>query len=269
MKTNERKNPTSLNFWDAGKKAEKNRLSTSIWLILKNNWMLLVILVVGFLLRTYQIEERFLYSHDHDLLGWFVRDVLYNRHLRLIGQETSTQGVFIGGLFYYLAIPFYLLTGLDPIGGVLLTISVGFLGIWSFYFCLSRVFDKNVGLISTFVYAVSFYTVYNDREAVPTMPVFIWSLWYFYSLFLILKGKQKKGFLLSAVLIYLIWHLMGIVETILAAIFYVGLLAYTAYWARNYRQADVLNNYRRVMMINSATSFGFAAIIAAHLFDLL
>jgi 1,4-dihydroxy-2-naphthoate octaprenyltransferase len=73
----------------------------------------------------------------------------------------------------------------------------------------------------------------------------------------------------ALLLIYLIWHLMGIVETILVAIFYVGLLAYTAYWGRNYRQADVLNNYRRVMMINSATSFGFAAIIAAHLFDLL
>lgn len=70
-------------------------------------------------------------------------------------------------------------------------------------------------------------------------------------------------------LIYLIAQLMGIVESSLVAVFYLGLLAYTAYWAKNYRRADVLKNFRQVMMINSATSVGFAVIIAVHLFDLL
>lgn len=76
-------------------------------------------------------------------------------------------------------------------------------------------------------------------------------------------------FLAAILLIYLISQLMGVVEAFLVAIFYAGLLAYTAYWGSNYRQDDVLNNFRRVMLINSATSFGFAVIISAHLFDLI
>jgi 1,4-dihydroxy-2-naphthoate octaprenyltransferase len=76
-------------------------------------------------------------------------------------------------------------------------------------------------------------------------------------------------FLAAFLLIYLILQLMGVVETILVAIFYSGLLVYTAYWGKNYRRADVLNNFRRVMMINSATSFGFSVIITAYLFNLL
>jgi 4-amino-4-deoxy-L-arabinose transferase-like glycosyltransferase len=69
------------------------------------------------------------------------------------------------------------------------------------------VFSEKEGLIATFIYAVSFYMIFNDREVVPTMPVVLWTVWYFYALHLLLKGKQKLGFLISGILVGLIWHL--------------------------------------------------------------
>ncbi|MBI4157479.1 hypothetical protein HY502_01385, partial [Candidatus Woesebacteria bacterium] len=57
------------------------------------------------------------------------------------------------------------------------------------------------------LYAVSYYTVRNDREVVPTMPVIIWTAWFFYALHLFLSKKQKLGFLITGILAGLIWHI--------------------------------------------------------------
>lgn len=171
------------------------------------NKLFLIILLLGFFLRIYKPAEFFMYSHDNDLSGWFVRDVVANRHLRLIGQETSTQGIFIGPLYYYLLIPFYLLFGMDPMGGVIMITLLGVFSIWSVYFVFLRVFGRNEGLVASFLFAISFYTIFNDRDVVPTMPVILWSIWYFYGINLLIKGKQNLGFLILGILIGLIWHL--------------------------------------------------------------
>lgn len=166
----------------------------------------LAIFILGFFLRVYAAKSLFLYSHDQDLAGWVIKDILVNRHLRLVGQQTSVLGVFVGPLFYYLLIPFYLLFDLDPIGGVVLSTLIGLATIASYYFVFSRVFSKKVGLIASFIHAVSFSTVFTDREVVPTTLVFLWVVWYFYAINLLLKGKQKFAFVLLGLLTGLVWH---------------------------------------------------------------
>lgn len=169
--------------------------------------LLLGILLVGFFLRIYKLDELFFYGHDNDLAGWVVKDVVVNKHLRLVGQETSTRGIFIGPLYYYLLIPFYLLTGMDPIGGAFLVTFLGILSIYSCYFVVSRAFSKRGGLIAAFIYATSIYTVLNDREVVPTMPVMLWSIWFLYALHLVLNRKYSYGLIIFGLLSGLIWHL--------------------------------------------------------------
>jgi hypothetical protein len=174
---------------------------------IKSNWLLIAILLLGLFLRTYKAQELFYYSHDQDLAGWFIKDVIENRHLRLIGQETSTKGIFIGPIYYYMLIPFYIFFGMDPIGGIVMITVLGLFAIWSVYYVFLKVFGKNVGYIAAFIYSVSFYTVFNDREVVPTMPVIAWTVWFLYALNLLLKGKQKLSYLMLGLLIGLIWHL--------------------------------------------------------------
>lgn len=173
----------------------------------KNNPYLIAIMLLGLVLRIYKPGQLFLYGHDHDLAGWIIKDVVVNKHLRLIGQETSTLGIFIGPLFYYSLIPFYLIFGMDPISGVILVTLLGLFSIWSVYYIFAKVFDKNVGLVGALLYAVSFYTVFNDREIVPTMPQITWTIWFYYAIHLLLAGKQKAGFIIVGILLGLIWHI--------------------------------------------------------------
>src|SRR5579859_2808482 len=107
--------------------------------MIRKNWILILILIVGLFLRAYHPLQLFQYGQDNDLAGWFVRDILLNHHLRLIGQETSSHGIFIGPYFYYLQIPFYLLTHLDPSGALLLPIILGVFAIFSIYFVLEEI----------------------------------------------------------------------------------------------------------------------------------
>lgn len=167
---------------------------------------MVLILLAGLFFRAYKPLELFAYSHDQDLAAWFVRDVIVNHHLRLIGQETSSSGVFIGPLFYYLQIPFYLAANMDPAGSLFLPLILGLFSVFSFYFVFSKIFEKKVGLIASLVYSLSVLIVFTDREVVPTMPAMLWGVWFFYSLFALLKGNQKY-YLLIGFLLGIIWDL--------------------------------------------------------------
>lgn len=173
----------------------------------KKNIPILLILVFAFLLRVYQLPDLFYYSHDNDLAGWFVKDVLVDHHLRLIGQETSTRGIFIGPLFYYLQIPFYVLTGLDPIGATLLVALLSTFAVWSVYYVFSRIWNQQVGIVGALLYTFSFYTILVDREVVPTMPAILWSVWFLYGIWLLFTKNQKHGWPILGVLVGLIWHI--------------------------------------------------------------
>lgn len=185
--------------------------------LFKNRYILLI-LVLGVFFRFYHAKDFFLYSHDQDLAGWMIRDIL-GGHFRLIGQETSSPGVFIGPLFYYSLIPFYLIYNMDPFGGVIWVTLIGLATIYSYYFVFSKIRDRKTGLVAAFIYAGSFATALTDREVVPTTPVMLWSIWFFYTVYLLYKGKQKTGFLLLGILAGLIWNFnLGLILTIPVAL---------------------------------------------------
>lgn len=167
--------------------------------------LLLLILLIGLFLRIYKLEIFYPWGHDQDLFAWIAKDILVDRHFRLIGQETSIIGVFIGPLFYYLIAVSFALFNMNPLGAAMVTTIVSLLTIASIYWVFSKFFSKNVGLVGAFLYAVSPGTVFIDRWVVPTQPTFLWSVWFLYVLFSILKGNYQILVPLS-ILVGLIWH---------------------------------------------------------------
>lgn len=167
--------------------------------------ILLVIIFIGIFFRIYNLTELAGFGHDEDLAAWIVKDIIIDHHPRLIGQETSIDGVFIGPLFYYLQIPFFLFFNLHPLSaqGLTLAISVG--TVISIFFALSKLFNKEVGLAGSFIYASTLGVAMLDRWTVPTQPTLLWSIWYLYTLFNLLQGNLKVLPIL-AILIGLIWH---------------------------------------------------------------
>lgn len=169
-------------------------------------FLLILIILLAFFFRTYQVVERFEFAHDADLYSWMVKDIVINGHLRLVGQETSAPGIFIGPLFYYLLAPFYLFFNMDPVGSIVPTIIIGLLTILSYFFVFSKLFNWQTGLIGAFLYAVLLSTVSHDRWVVPTVTTSIWSVWFFYTVIMIARGKLFV-FPLLGILVGLIWNI--------------------------------------------------------------
>jgi 4-amino-4-deoxy-L-arabinose transferase-like glycosyltransferase len=174
--------------------------------IVRKNYILLIILAIGLFLRSYKAVDWYMYGHDQDIAAWIIKDIVKDGHIRLIGQETSSKGIFIGSLFYYLQIPFYSLTNWDPKGALLLPLVISIFSIYSHYFVFSKIFNKKIGIIAALIYASSYLVIFSEREVAPTMPVWIWSVWFLYAIWLLLKGKQKV-YILLGILGGLIWHL--------------------------------------------------------------
>ncbi len=169
------------------------------------HWVLWLALALGIFTRSYHYLDRFNYAHDNDLASWIVKDIVVEGHVRLIGQLTSSPGIYIGALWYYLQIPFYLAGHMDPVYVPLLSLLVGTAAIGSIYWVVTQVFDHKAGQIAALLYAASWSISQTEHDVVPTTPVFLWSIWFFFSVNLLLKG-QKKGLWLIAILWGLIWH---------------------------------------------------------------
>lgn len=165
-----------------------------------------LILALGLFFRTYRLTEKMEFAHDADLYSWFVKDVVVDKHLRLIGQLTSADGIFIGPLFYYALIPFFFLTNMDPVGGNWLMVILGAATILSYYYVFSRLFNKNVGFIAMFLHTVLLTAINFDRAVVPSTPTNIWIVWFFYCVVQITR-KNYNVLPLLGVLAGLIWHI--------------------------------------------------------------
>lgn len=168
--------------------------------------ILLLILLLGLLLRVYKLEIFYPFGHDQDLSAWIAKDIIVDHHFRLIGQETSVLGIFIGPLFYYLVAGSFAIFKMNPLSGAFVTTTISLLTIISIYWVFNKFFGKHVGLIGSLLYAIAPGTILGDRWVVPTQPTMLWSVWFLYVLLSILQGNFQVLIPVS-ILIGLIWHI--------------------------------------------------------------
>ena len=77
------------------------------------------IVLIGMYLRFYKIEYIQSFGWDQGRDAWLVRDII-NGKIVLNGPRTGIGHFHLGPLWYYLLVPFYLLTNLDPVGAIYL-----------------------------------------------------------------------------------------------------------------------------------------------------
>lgn len=187
-----------------------------------------IILLIGLIWRIYNFDKGFSFAHDQDLYSWIVKDILINRHQRLIGQITSVDGVFIGSGYYYLMTIFYWIFKLNPLSAVIPTVAGGIVTVSSIYWIFKRHFSRKVGIVGAFIYSVSFGLAAYDRWSVPTQPTMLWSVWYLCTILEALRGNQKA--------VYLYALLLGILWQIHIALLPVAIIPLLAY---GWRKIDI------------------------------
>ncbi len=164
-----------------------------------------LIFALGLFFRLWRFEALYAYGHEQDLQGFIIKDIVIDHHPRLIGQETSIMGFFIGPLYYYFLALFFLIFGMHPLSAVIPITMISMITLTSVYFVFSKLFSVRLGLIAAFLYALSPNIIFLDRWIVPTQPTLLWSVWFLFVIFSIARNKFYVLPIL-VILLGLIWH---------------------------------------------------------------
>lgn len=134
--------------------------------LIRKNWVLILILIVGAFFRLYKIDQYMTFLGDEGRDAIIVRNLLVNFDPILIGPGTSVGSMYLGPLYYYFMAPFLLLSNFSPVGPAVGVALLGVATIYLVYLAGFEWFSEKAGLMTASLYAIS-----------PTVITFSHSSW--------------------------------------------------------------------------------------------
>ena len=179
---------------------------------LKENWLIIAILILASFLRLYRISGYMEYLGDQGRDVTIIRDFLQHGNLFFIGPQTSIGNMYLGPFFYYLIAPSLLIANYSPVGPAVFIALLSVATVFLLYFIGQRWFNRSVGLLSAFLFAISPVVIkYSNFIWNPNiMPFF--SLLFIYFFFEAFRSKKYHYFLYSSIAFVMVMnsHYLGL-----------------------------------------------------------
>lgn len=155
----------------------------------KINIILILILIFGFFLRIYNINNTLGFYYDQGRDALEIWDLWHKFDFFLIGPTTGIAGIFRGPFYYYLIAPFYLIGKGNPVWpSVFLSFTTVIASYLGFY--LGKKIHSNIaGIIFVLLSAFSFNIVMASRWLSNPTPMLLLSM---LLVFFMLKVSEKK-----------------------------------------------------------------------------
>lgn len=149
-----------------------------------------LILLAAFFVRVYRIDQLLGFYYDQGRDASVIWDFIYNHKFFLIGPTTGIAGIFRGPWYYWLITPFYWLGHGNPVfPSVFLSFTV-VLSLILLYKIGIRAGGKASGFLAIIIGGFSYDIVMASRWLSNPTPMFLISMVFLYSLFMILDGKK-------------------------------------------------------------------------------
>ncbi|EKD79709.1 MAG: hypothetical protein ACD_40C00335G0004 [uncultured bacterium] len=147
--------------------------------------VLSLILILAATLRFYRLPDMARYNFDQAYASDFVWNVVKVYPIQMVGQGLSVMGLFMGPWYFYFLVPFYLLTGLHPLGGYIASVIIGLATVITYFFVARHFFGSRAGLLAAFIQAISLDAVYTDWQMTPAFSSTMVALltWYLFHLY--------------------------------------------------------------------------------------
>jgi len=223
--------------------------------ILKNTKINLVILLIIVLLSVFlrfknlSGLQHFTYDQARDAL--FIKRIIVDHKLRLIGTQSSIPGLYTPPMYYYLMTPFLFVFNLNPVGIDYATAFFGMLTVVLLYYLLTKLTeDRLLALSLTSLYGFQPSIIYQSRYAwnPNTVPFFV--MLAMVSLLKILKGT--KGFRYYGLLFFCLGLIINLHYS--GVVFFVSILFLLLFFFKR---------------LNKKYFFGGIAIFCLELFPLI
>jgi len=157
--------------------------------------LILAIFFLASFLRLWKINEYIVFLGDQGRDVLIVKRIIVDHKLTLLGPTASVGGFYLGPFYYYLMVIPLWLSKLNPVGPAIMIAIFGIATVGGMYAIFSKVYSKKIGLISSFLYAISPLAVYQNRFSWNPNAWPFFSLIYFLLLYLFtIKGKKIFSF---------------------------------------------------------------------------
>lgn len=168
MGKNRPANAASLSLFASMKK--------KIEIFLKENFWLILIILLGSFLRLYQIAgwQFFTYDQARDYL--IVKRIIQDGKLTLIGPTVLVPGVYLPPFYYYSLIPFLYLFNFHLIGPDLYTAFLSIVAIAVFFILVKDFFGKETALFLTLIFSLNPYLIQTSRHAWNPNTIYLFTL---------------------------------------------------------------------------------------------
>ena len=195
------------------------------------DWLLLLVLSISVFFRFYKFEDLQYWSGDEELVAATIRHIIWDKSPTLLVQNANLE-FGLGPFYHYVLTPFYfaanfnlvVLQSVASILGVITTFLVYKIGL--------ELLGRRYGLISSFIYASSFFIALYDRRLWHlTLNSFLMAIAIFLLVRLI-KGKKKWGFLL-AIPIGFAFHSDASLIVIVISIFFLWIIKRFSFGSKN------------------------------------
>ncbi len=162
----------------------------------KKFFLLISIFVLALILRFLYFPGNIYFGIDQASGSFAVKEILGGQP-KLIGPSTSFPGLRHGVLYYYLYTPFYLIANGDPALAAAFLRVVNALGIFLIFFLGKILFNGYVGIIASFLFAISFeqtqFALYFNHPSLAVISILIM----FLGLSILIFQKKQIGLILA------------------------------------------------------------------------
>jgi len=196
--------------------------------------LLVLILAVAAFFRFYRIREYMTYLGDEGRDVLVVKRMLVDHKFTLLGPITSVGSMYMGPVYYYLMAPFLWAWHFDPVGPAVMVVLFSLATIYLIYRLGARFFHPRVGLIASFLYAISRLPIIHGRSSWNPNVVPFFAVLIIYSLMKIIIEKKYRWFgilgLALGILIQLHYVTMMFFPIIIACLFLIRFKAPIKYY---------------------------------------
>lgn len=158
---------------------------------MKQNWILLIILVVALFVRVYRTDQLLGFYYDQGRDAKVIWDLWHKGKFFLIGPTTGVEGIFLGPFYYYFIAPAYLLGNGNPVWPAVWVAVINVAAIAGLYLIGRRYFGQLTGLLAATIVALSFYLVLAHRWLANPTPLPLFAVAIMWSLLAIVHGQAR------------------------------------------------------------------------------
>jgi len=164
---------------------------------MKECFLLFLISIIALLFRSLFFPDNVYFGYDQARDSFSSIEILKGG-FKIIGPPSSLHdNLFHGPLIYYIYAPIYLLFNNNPEAVSFIFRLMNASGLFLVYIIASNVFNKKVGLIAAFLFAISYeqsqYSLFFSHPSLAVLTVLL----YYLGLSLLLFRKNPKGLLLA------------------------------------------------------------------------